>query len=110
MERTRPMEPASKPYVHISINAVDAVAFDPEGHYDADRNDRYSTFGQARDAALTSIEVMLDEGDYDDEDHKTELGTMLGLLEAASSFEDLEGQSEHRRLLERLVSAVTAPT
>ena len=103
------MESTAKPYVHLSINAVDAVAFDPEGRYDADRHDRYTTFGQARDAALTSIEVMLDEGDYDGEDHKTELGAMLGLLEVASSFEDLEGRSDHRRLLERLVSAVTAP-
>jgi hypothetical protein len=103
------MEPTAKPYVHLSIHAVDAVAFDPEGRHDADRHDRYATFGQARDAALTSIEVMLDEGDHDGEEHKEELEQMLGLLEAASSFEDLEGQSDYRRLLERLVSAVPAP-
>src|SRR3954449_9628366 len=98
------MEPTAKPYVHTSINAVDAVAFDPEGRYDADRHDRYITFEQARDAALTSIELMLDEGDYDGEDHKEELEQMLGLLESARTFDDLDRRSEYRRLLERLGS------
>ena len=102
------MEPTAKPYVHLSIHAVDAVAFDPEGRYDDDLHDRYATFDQARDAALTSIEVMLDEGGHDGEEHEEELEQMLGLLEAASSFEDLEGQSDYCRLLERLVSAVPA--
>ena len=107
-ERNLTMKPTSKPYVHLSINAVDAVAFDPEGHYDADRNDRYATFEQARDAAQSSIELMLDEGDYDGEDHKEELELMLNLLESAASFEDLDSQSEYRCLLDRLVSAVPA--
>jgi hypothetical protein len=102
------MEPTSKPYVHLSINAVDAVAFDPKGRYDADRHDRYATFDQARDAALSSIELMLDEGDYDGDDHKEELEQMLGLLESASSFKDLDGQSDYRSLLERLESAAPA--
>lgn len=94
------MEPTTKPYVHLSINAVDAVAFDPEGRYDADRHDRYSTFEQARDAALSSIELMLDERDYDGEDHKEELEQMLGLLEPARTFDDLECRADYRRLLE----------
>jgi len=98
------MEPTVKPYVHHTINAVDAVAFDPDSRYDADRHDRYATFDQARDAALSSIELMLDEADYDGEDHKEELEQMLSLLEAARTFDDLQGQSEYRRLLERLVT------
>ncbi len=102
------MKPTSKPYVHLSINAVDAVTFDPEGRHDADRHDRYATFEQARDAALSSIELMLDEGDYDGEDHKEELEQMLRLLESVASFANLEGQSEYRCLLERLWSAVPA--
>jgi NTPase len=65
--------------------------------------------GEARDAALTSIEIMLDEEDYDGDDHRDEPESMLSLLEAARSFEDLEGQSDYHRLLERLVSAVPAP-
>jgi hypothetical protein len=36
-ERPIVMEPTAKPYVHLSIHAVDAVAFDPEGRHDADR-------------------------------------------------------------------------
>lgn len=99
------MEPTAKPYVHTTVNAVDAVAFDPEGHYDADRHDRYATFEQARDAALSSIELMLDERDYDGDDHKTELETMLGLLESAPTFVDLEGRSDYRWLLEQLLAA-----
>jgi hypothetical protein len=98
------MKPTVKPYVHLTIHAVDAVAFDLEGRYDADRHDRYATFDQARDAALSSIELMLDAGDHDGEDHKEELEKMLGLLESARTFDDLEGQSEYRSLLERLVS------
>ena len=98
------MEPAARPYVHTTINAVDAVAFDLEGRYDADHHDRYATFEQARDAALSSIELMLDEGDYDGEDHKEELEQMLGLLDPALTFDDLEGRSDYHRLLERLVS------
>src|SRR3954453_15816335 len=102
------MEPTAKLYVHHTINAVDAVAFDPDGRYDADRHDRYATFDQARDAALSSIELMLDEGDYDGEDHKAELEPMLRLLESATTFENLEAQADFRRLLEGLESALPA--
>ena len=96
------MNPIAKHYIHITIDAVDTVAFDPEGRYDADRYDRYPTFDEARDAALTSIELMLDEKDYDDEVHRQELETMLPLLESSRSFDDLKGHAEYRQLLERL--------
>lgn len=96
------MNPIAKPYIHVTIDAVDTVALDLEGRFDADRYDRYSTFDEARDAALTSIEVMLDEQDYDGEDHRQELEAMLPLLEAARSFDELEGHAEYRQLLERL--------
>jgi hypothetical protein len=99
------MEPTVKPYVQLSINAVDAVSFDPEGRYDAERHDRYATFEQARDAALSSIELMLDERDYDGEDHREELEQMLGLLEASPTFDDLDCQSDYHRLLKGLLSA-----
>jgi hypothetical protein len=98
------MEPTVKQYVHHTINAVDAVAFDPEGRYDADRHDRYATFDQARDAALSSIELMLDERDYDGEDHKEELEQMLGLLESAASFEELVAHPEYQAFLVHLES------
>lgn len=91
-----------KPFVQVVIDGVDSVIHDPEGHYDADRYDRYSTFEQARDAALSCIEDVLDEGDYDGEGHKAELLAMLGRLEASSSFEDLESQPGYCRILERL--------
>jgi hypothetical protein len=96
------MDSLSKPYVHLPIDAVDTVAFDPEGHFDGEQYDRYATFTEARDAALSSIEIMLDEGDYDGEDHREELERMLGHLESASAIEDLELQAAHRRLLDRL--------
>ncbi len=99
------MDQAVKPYVRVAIDGVDTVVHDPEIHYDADRYDRYATFEQARDAALCCIEDVLDEGDYEDEGHKAELEAMFGLLEAAPSFEDLESQPDHRRLLERLEPA-----
>ncbi len=99
------MDSLSRPYVHIPIDAVDTVAFDPEGLFDGERYDRYATFTEARDAALSSIEIMLDEEDYDGEDHREELERMLGLLESASTFDDLGTQPAHRRLLDRLESA-----
>ncbi len=102
------MDPREKPYVHTPINAVDAVTYDPEGLYDADRHDRYATFEQARDAAQSSIELMLDERDFDGDDHKAELESMLRLLESADSFDGLAGRSEYRSLLERLASAQPA--
>ena len=55
------MNAVAKPYLHLSINAVDAVVFDPEGRHDNDRSDRFDTFDEARDAALSCVELMLDE-------------------------------------------------
>ena len=95
------MNPDSKPFVHLPIDAVDVVTFDPEGRYDGDRYDRYTTFVEARDAALTSIELMLDHGDYDGEDHLAELEAMLGHLESASSFGQLEADPGYREFLVR---------
>src|SRR4051812_30183709 len=102
------MDLLAKPYVHISIDSVHAVAFDPEGRYDADLYDRYATFAEARDAALCCIEAMLDEADYDDEAHKDELLWMLGLLEPAPSFDDLERRPEYLQFLGRQGSPLVA--
>ena len=62
-----------KPFVHLPIDAVDTVVYDPEGKYDPECFDHYATFIEARDAALSSVELLLDEGDYDGEDHREEL-------------------------------------
>jgi hypothetical protein len=102
------MDCLSKPYVHLAIDAVDTVVFDAEGHFDGEQYDRYATFTAARDAALSSIEIMLDEEDYDGEDHREELEQMLGHLESSSSYEELEPQAAYRRLLDRLAPARTA--
>jgi hypothetical protein len=96
------MDLFAKLFVHLPIDAVDTVVLDPEGRFDAERYDRYDSFTQARDAALSSIEIMLDEEDYDGEDHRVELEQMLALLESSSSFEELEHQAGYRRLLDRL--------
>ena len=84
------MNAISKPYLHLSINAVDTVVFDPEGCHDNDRSDRFDSFTEARDAALSCVELLLDEEDYDGEDHRLELEQMQGILENASSYTDLE--------------------
>ena len=65
------MNAVSKPYLHLAINAVDTVVFDPDGLHDNDRSDRYASFGEARDAALSCVEVMLHEEEYDDDQHRT---------------------------------------
>jgi hypothetical protein len=96
------MSTPTRPFVHTTINAVDAVVFDPEGHYDPEFHDHYETFEAARDAALTSVEVMLDEGDYDGEDHREELDRMRDLLETARSFDDLERLPAYQWFLRRL--------
>jgi hypothetical protein len=96
------MDCALKPYIHLSINAVDTVMHDPEGRFDSDRSDRFATFGEARDAALSCIEVMLHEEDYDDEEHRDELELMLGVLEPAGSFEDVAVCPEYLWFLKRL--------
>ena len=92
----------SKPYVHLPIDAVDAVVFDLEDRFEADRYDRYASFAEARDAARSSIEIMLDECDYDGEDHRQELVSMLGLLEKCSSFEEMTLYPEYQRVLDKL--------
>jgi hypothetical protein len=97
-----------KPYVHLTIDAVDTVVFDAEGHFDSERYDRYATFTEARDAALSSIEIMLDEADYDGEDHRAELEQMLGVLETAATFEELESVVAYRRFVARLDPAHSA--
>jgi hypothetical protein len=102
------MDCLSKPYVHLAIDAVDTVVFDAQGHFDGERYDRYATFAAARDAALSSIEIMLDEEDYDGQDHREELEQMLGYLESSSCFEDLESEAPYCRLLDRLAPARTA--
>jgi hypothetical protein len=102
------MNAASKCYVHLSINAVDAVVYDPEGRFDSDRSDRFATFAEARDAALSCIEVMLHEKDYDDDEHRDELELMLSVIETASSYEELETCPEYRWFLKRLVPAEAA--
>jgi len=100
--------PAEKPYVHLAINAVDTEVFDPEGQFDSDRSDRFATFTEARDAALSCIEVMLHEGDYDDDEHRDELELMLGMLETAESFEEIEGSPAYQRFLRQLEPAGVA--
>jgi hypothetical protein len=96
------MEHFTKPFVHLPIDAVDSVIFDPEGRFGAEHYDRYASFVEARDAALSSIEIMLDEADYDGEDHREELEKMLSLLNSSSSYDELERHSEYQRILERL--------
>jgi hypothetical protein len=96
------MRRVTRPFVHLPIDAVDTVVFDPEGRYDADRHDRYGSFEEARDAAISSIEIMLDEGDYDGVDHRAELEAMLGLLGPAAGFEEMRGDPGYQDLLGRL--------
>lgn len=102
------MDSLSKPYVHVPIDAVDAVVFDAEGHFDAERYDRYATFAEARDAALSSIEIMLDEKDYDGEDHRAELEQMLGALESSSTIDELMSHADYRRFVARLDPSLSA--
>ena len=75
---------------------------DPEGRFDAELYDRYASFIEARDAALSSIEIMLDEADYDGDDHQHELEQMRVLLDASSSFDDLIGHSTYQQFVERI--------
>jgi len=84
------MNTVAKPYLHLSINAVDTVVFDPEGRHDNDRSDRFATYAEARDAALSCVELLLDEEDYDGDDHRLELEEMLEILENATSYQELE--------------------
>ncbi|MGE3818063.1 MAG: hypothetical protein AB7I30_01385 [Isosphaeraceae bacterium] len=97
-----------KPYVHYVIDAVDTVLFDPEGRLDPNLHDRYATFESARDAALSSVELMLDAGDYDGDDHREELERMGSMLEASTTIAELEEQPGFRWFLERLDQANVA--
>jgi hypothetical protein len=100
------MNDAAKPYVHLAINAVDTVILDPECRIEDERSDRFADFEEARIAALSCVELMLDEEDYDDEEHRAELVLMLGLLETASSIEDLTRRPEYRALVKPLEPAL----
>ena len=93
---------AAKPFVHVTIDAVDAVVFDADSRYDAEVHDHYATFAEARDAALSCVELLLDQGDYDGDDHRDELERMQGLLETAGSFDDLADQPDYRWFLDRI--------
>ena len=95
-------------FVHLPIDAVDAVVYDPEGRYDPEHHDRYATYTEARDAALSSIELFLDAADYDGDDHREELERMLALLERAETFEDLDRQPDYHGFLARLSPAQPA--
>jgi hypothetical protein len=99
------MDCFTKSFVHLTIDAVDFVVSDPEGHYDAEQYDRYASFTEARDAALSSIEIMLDEEDYDGADHREELERMLGILESSSTYEEMENHPDYRSVLESLAPA-----
>ena len=50
---------------------------------------------------------MLDEGDYDGDDHRVELERMLRLLEPAGTLDDLTGNPDYRWFLDRLEPART---
>jgi hypothetical protein len=101
------MPTTDKPFVQLAIEQVDTVIYDPEGRFDPEFHDRYATFGAARDAALTSIEVMLDEADYDGEDHREELERMHDLLEPSESMADLQRQAGYQWFLKRLAAGRT---
>ena len=96
------MEHLQKPFVHLPIDAVDSVVFDPEGRFDA-RSCTTDTLrsSKTRDAALSSIEIMLDEADYDGDDHQHELEQMRVLLDASSSFDNLISHSAYQQFVER---------
>jgi hypothetical protein len=96
------MDHLRKPFVHLPVDAVDSVVFDPEGHFEVELYDRYASFIEARDAALSSIEIMLDEADYDGEDHRRELEQMLALLDSSSSYEELIGHPEYQRVIKSI--------
>jgi hypothetical protein len=102
------MNHLDRPFVQIAINAVDVVLLDSEGRFDPDHFDRYESFVAARDAALTSVEVMLDEGDYDDEEHRLDLEEVREMLESAETFDDLDRQPAYQRFLQSLTPARSA--
>ena len=97
------MDLLNRPFAHIAIDSVDTVAYDPAGNYDPERYDHYGSFVEARDAALSCVELLLHEGDFDGEDHREELERMESLLQNASTIEELEGQADYHWFLGRLV-------
>ena len=99
------MNAVFKPFLQLSINAVDTVVYDPDGLHDSDRSDRYETYSEARDAALSCVEVMLDEEEYDDDQHRDELEQMRVLLEAADTYDELRSSPDYLSFLNRLASA-----
>jgi hypothetical protein len=102
------MDLFNRPFAHIAIDSVDTVAFDPTGNYDPERYDHYATFVEARDAALSCVELLLHEGDFDGEDHREELERMESLLENSSTLEELEGQPDYQWFLGRIVGVRSA--
>lgn len=96
------MDTTPKHFVHVTFDAVDAVAYDADSRYDAEVHDHYATFAEARDAALSCVELLLDEGDYDGDDHRDELERMRSLLESAETFDDLADRPEYRWFLDRI--------
>lgn len=99
------MDCTTKPFVHLTIDAVDTVIVDADNVYDPERYDHYSTFTEARDAALSSVELILDEGDYDGDDHRAELERMRVLLESSETFEALNHQNDYHWFLSRMEPA-----
>ena len=51
---------------------------------------------------------MLHEGDYDDEEHRDELELMLGVLETATDFAEVEACPEYLWFLKRLEPRLSA--
>jgi len=102
------MDDLNRPFVHIAVDSVDTVAYDPTGHFDPERYDHYATFIEARDAALSCVELLLHEGDYDGEDHREELERMASLLENASTYEEQEGEAGYQWFLGQLVGVRSA--
>jgi hypothetical protein len=102
------MDFLNRPFVHIAVDSVDTVAYDPTGRFDPERYDHYTTFVEARDAALSCVELLLHEGDYDGEDHREELERMRILLENASTFEELEGEAGYQWFLDQLAGVRSA--
>ena len=49
---------------------------------------------------VSSIEIMLDEADYDGDDHQRELEAMLELLGSSSSYEELMRHPEYRGVIQ----------
>jgi hypothetical protein len=96
------MDSLNRPFVHIAVDSVDTVAYDSAGRFDPEQYDHYATYVEARDAALSCVELLLHEGDYDGEDHREELERMESLLQDASTFEELEGQPGYQWFLGRL--------